>query len=250
MISFKTFGIVTTGALLVLSGVLAYKPTLLFTPQVKEAQKTATITQSNGKVTHGNGYDGSDNGYYDDSSYNNGSDYNYNSNGYYDIQPISISPLLNNYDSYVNPSISYANTQPGSGINGIASQLLANQQNTANQMQSCISNARQMANQLNALKNQEVQVRQQLDSLSNQRSNFDTSSQGGQQRQDAFNAQIQQLQNRLDQIDNTGSQGESDYNNRVNNCKQTVNQLEQHREDLESQLDNNFSDSLNNIQIP
>ncbi|MGH7204205.1 MAG: hypothetical protein ACREHC_07215 [Candidatus Levyibacteriota bacterium] len=254
MISFKTFGIVTTGALLVLTGVLAYKPTLVPAPTVKEAQKTAPLTQSHGKVLHGDGYDGSDNGYYDTSAYgDNGSDYNnYNSNGYYDIQPISVSPLLNNYDSYsyVNPSISYANTQPGSGINGIASQLLANQQNTTNQMQSCINNARQMANQLNALKSQEVQVQHQLDSLNNQLSNIDTSTPGGQQRQDALNSQIRQLQNKIDQIDNTGSQGESNYNNQVNKCQQTVSQLEQHREDLESQLDNNFSDSLNNIQIP
>jgi len=144
------------------------------------------------------------------------------------------------------PAINQPNTQ---NIGGISSQIIATQQQIAGQMQSCISTARQMANQIITLKDQQKQLQSQMDTLNNQYMNVDGNTQTGQQQQDAINQRLQQLQTQMDNLGNTISNAQDNLNNTSNQCQQNVSQLEQHRGDLESSLDDAFNNTMA-IQIP
>lgn len=142
-------------------------------------------------------------------------------------------------------------TPPSSGqsISGISSQIIAVQQQIGGQMQVCIDNAMKMATQIVALMNQQKQLQAQIDALNNQANNIDTSTQAGQNKQNAINQRIQQLQTQSDNLGTAINNAQNNMNTANSQCQDTVNNLEQNRGQLESNLDDAFTNAMN-IQLP
>lgn len=173
------------------------------------------------------------------------------------VPPVQTPPPFQNTVSISNPittmvsasSTSTVNQTGAQNIGGIASQLIAIQQQIANQMQGCVSNAQQMANQIIALQNQQKQLQAQIDSLNNQSMNIDTSTQSGQSQQNAINQQITQLQQESDNLGNNINTAQDNFNSANGQCQQNVSNLEQQRGTLEGNLDDAFNNAMN-IQFP
>jgi len=180
-----------------------------------------------------------------------GSNYNYNYNG-----NNGYSRSYNNYYVAPIPNYQYINTNPGNNNNynynngngntaGISGQIIALQQQIGNAMQGCINGARQGANQILTMKSQARQLQQAIDTINNQAGQIDTSTPGGQQRQQQLQNQAQQLQNQLDNLNNNINNYQDRLGQNNDHCRQNLDNLINAREDAEGKLNDAFNNGMN-----
>lgn len=207
------------------------------------ANSAADATTTNDTSTTGNphndGWNWNNRNYY-----NNGYNGNYNYSYYTPPMPSFQYISTNPYQTPPNNNYNYTYNYNSTDTNGLSGQVIALQQQVGSTMQSCVNNARQGANQILAMKTQAKRMQDAIDNIHNQAGQIDTSTPGGQQRQDQMNNQADQMQNQLDNLNNAIGTAQDRYNSNNSTCRDNVSKLEQSRDDAEGKLDDAFGKAM------
>lgn len=221
--SWKTVGLIGTSAVLFFT-----LGTLFQQPESSQKQYATPLIEKYDQNTQNN------------SSHHPNDDYN----GYYydnatplpDIKYIETNPTYPDYSRTPTPNTT--------DLNGTSQQIIATQQQMTQIMQSCSQNARQLQSQILNMRRQQDALYKQKDNLWNRVWQIDGSTPEGERQRQSIEKQAQQIEKQAQNYDENIRRAEEQFNANKDRCWQTVDQLNQRREELEGRLHEQFGQNL------